>query len=73
MTALRLRGPRPPHDLIDAAIESHGAARVLLAAVASLLRPRARPPDLTRLPNHLRRDVGLPPQIDPPHRFGPLP
>ena len=52
-------------DPIRHVIETHGAVRVLLAAAAALLRPRARPPDATRLPAHLRRDVGLPP-LPPP-------
>ncbi|MCK0169352.1 hypothetical protein MWU52_17495 [Jannaschia sp. S6380] len=60
MTALRITSPRPSRDLIDHAIARHGAGRVLLAALLALLRPKARPPDAASLPDHLRRDVGLP-------------
>jgi hypothetical protein len=58
MNALPLR-PRPARDVIDAAIAAHGPARVLVAALAAMLRPRARPPDRATLPPRLRRDVGL--------------
>ena len=58
MTALPLR-PRPPRHLIDAAIAAHGPGRVIAAALAAMLRPRARPPDAPPVPPHLRRDVGL--------------
>ena len=57
MNAIRLTSL----PLIDAAIETHGAARVLLAAAVALLRPKARPPDVMSLNAHLRRDIGLPP------------
>ena len=69
MNALRLGGPPP--DLIRDAIDAHGAPRVLLRAIAALLRPRARPPDRRRRPRvvpmnaHIRRDIGLPPDHAP--------
>ena len=57
-----MNATRPtPSNLIDAAIEAHGAARVLLSAMRALLRPKARPPDTAHLSPHLRRDIGLPP------------
>ncbi len=65
MTALRLSPLRSSRALIDAAIEVHGPARVLLAAIVALLRPKARPPDAGDLPAHLRRDIGLPPEAPP--------
>lgn len=69
MNALRLGGPPP--DLIRDAIAAHGALRVLLRAVAALLRPPARPPDRRRgagivpMNAHIRRDIGLPPDHAP--------
>ncbi|PWJ20938.1 hypothetical protein [Jannaschia seohaensis] len=60
MTALPLR-PDTSRTAIEIAIDAHGPGRVLLAALAALLRPRARPPDTAALPSHLRRDIGLPP------------
>lgn len=60
MTTLRMIPSRPKRDLIDAAIETHGAARVLMAAVKALMRPKPRPPDIAALSPHMRRDIGLP-------------
>ena len=74
MNALRLTTPAPsPRTLIDAAIESHGPVRVLLAAAAALLRPKARPPDMVELTPHLRRDIGLPPPRARPPDVADLP
>ena len=67
MTAIR-HAPGDPHGLIDAAIDAHGAARVLARAALRLLAPRPRPPDAAALSAHLRRDIGLPPEIVSPHR-----
>lgn len=53
-----------PVPSIDAVLAAHGAGKVLAAAVAALLRGRfrkTRPPDASRLSNHLRHDIGLPP------------
>lgn len=61
MTAIRLP-TRPAHPLIDQAIAAHGPHRVLFAALRALVRRRARPPDLDRLPEAIRRDIGLPPR-----------
>ncbi|WP_179379239.1 hypothetical protein [Jannaschia marina] len=60
MTAVRLRAP-VAHPSIDDIIARHGPRRVLLAALRALLRPRARPPDVRYLSNHVRRDIGLDP------------
>ncbi len=68
MTVLRLIPPPPSRDLIDAAIATHGASRVLRAALRALLHRPARPPDASRLPAHLRRDIGLPPLPPAPSR-----
>lgn len=67
MTAIRL-APRDPHGLIDAAIDAHGAGRVLLRAALALVAPRRRPPTPSHLSPHLRRDIGLPPEAVRPHR-----
>ena len=64
MNALRLNdsGATARH-LIDEAIASNGASRVLFAALLAVLRGRperkARPPDGLYLSTHLRRDIGL--------------
>lgn len=65
MTALPLH-TRPSRDAIDTAIALHGPLRVLLAAARALLRPKARPPDVASLPDHLRRDIGLLPMAHVP-------
>ncbi|WP_043918701.1 hypothetical protein [Jannaschia aquimarina] len=77
MTLVYLHAPARDADAIRDVIERHGPARVLLAALAALLRPRARPPDAIRvvdLPDHLRRDIGLdvPMAPLPPQRAGHL-
>lgn len=56
--------------LIDAAIEAHGPLPVLRAALRALM-PRRRQV-VTDLPDHLRRDVGLPPLPDAAPRFLPF-
>ncbi|UWQ17474.1 hypothetical protein [Jannaschia sp. M317] len=63
MTALRLPSA-PTRDIIDTAIALHGPGRVLLAALRAMVRPKSRPPDAA-LPDHLRRDLGLPPMPPP--------
>ncbi|WP_139215002.1 hypothetical protein [Palleronia marisminoris] len=57
---------RTPSSVIDAAIAEFGARRVFLLALRAVLAPRQKPlPSADHLPNHLRRDIGLP-RIDPP-------
>jgi len=54
---------------IEAAIAAHGAWKVLIAAIAALLRGRmrkARPPDAAQLSPWMRADIGLPPVAAPP-------
>jgi len=69
------RGDLPSPDLIDKAIETHGALRVLRAAVATLLAgvahsvahsmTHARAPK--EVPDYLREDLGLPSPPPAPH------
>jgi hypothetical protein len=72
MNALPLRPAQ--RNAIHVAIDTHGAGRVLLTALAALLRPRARPPDADALSAHLRRDLGLPqhPPASPSQRVEPF-
>jgi hypothetical protein len=54
-------------------IASHGAPRVLVAALVAMLFPRAFRPlatQMSELDDHLRRDIGLPPIAKPPDRPG---
>lgn len=64
MNALRLNDPAmKERQLIDEAIATNGASRVLFAALLAVLRGRpgkkARPPDALYLSAHMRRDIGL--------------
>ena len=61
--------PISPLASIDVVIAHHGAAKVLLAALVALLRPRAPRPlaaRLSELDNHMRSDIGLPPKAASP-------
>lgn len=55
-------------DLIAAAIARHGPRKVILAALRTLMRPRAANAAGIGVPAnaHLRRDVGLAPEQPPP-------
>lgn len=50
---------------LDDVIAAHGARRVLVAALAALFHPppakRRKRHDAVALSNHLREDIGLPP------------
>lgn len=52
---------------LSALIAAHGPWRVLGAALIALLRQAIRPgaPDVDSLPDHLRKDIGLPPRGSP--------
>ncbi|MBZ4022920.1 hypothetical protein CKO11_10660 [Rhodobacter sp. TJ_12] len=53
------------HLHLETLIALHGARRVMLAALAALVRPRMRPPlaeQFAELDDHMRRDIGLPPR-----------
>ena len=52
---------------LDRLILRHGALRVLWAFVRRMLRkPRVARPIQVGLSNHLLRDIGLPPEPEPP-------
>jgi hypothetical protein len=56
---------------LDDVIETHGRWRVLLALLARPKRPKAKLPPLG-LNAHLRRDVGLEPQVESGPPWDPL-
>lgn len=78
MNALPIQTIRPPRDVIDELVTNFGIRQVLLAVIKRMFK-RSRPPDadelhraLSRarvegLSDHLRKDMGLPP--DTQHRF----
>ena len=57
-----------PRATIDRLIDRYGFWRVLGTVVATLLRRRTRAKQLgvEHLPDHLRRDIGLPPSEHSP-------
>lgn len=46
-------------------IAEHGAWRVFLAALWALLTVADRAPAVDQLPDHIRKDIGLPPRGSP--------
>ena len=50
----------PPDITLTRLIDRHGAWTTLRAFAAALWRRRSRPRDAATLPDHLRRDIGLP-------------
>jgi len=72
MNALPLNTPHTPREVIDDLIANFGFRRVFLAILSRMVR-RSRPPDTAPFPelarqakvdglsDHLRRDLGLPP------------
>lgn len=59
--------PLPPlSPAIDALMHRDGATRVLAATIAGLFRAAMLRRDLAAMPDHMRRDIGLPPRADPP-------
>lgn len=70
---MTLATTNPPAETLAALIERHGAAATLRAFGAALAaravqRRRARR-DVAVLSDHLRRDLGLPPQVEPATRY----
>ena len=64
---LKIPASARSEERIAALIEEFGAWRILGAALKALLSRWPRPAiDLAHLPDHLRRDVGLPPEQGPP-------
>lgn len=72
MNALPLDNAQTPGEIIDDLVASFGARRVLMAVITRVFR-RTRPPDSRSFPklrwqpgvedlsDHLRKDLGLPP------------
>lgn len=57
----------PPHITLTRLIDRHGAWATLRALAAVLWQHRPRRPAPHALPDHLRRDIGLPERgADPP-------
>jgi hypothetical protein len=68
MNAIILRDTTRPARAIEALVAWHGFWPVARALLAQLPFPRLRrrglpPADLDGLPDHMRRDIGLPPGI----------
>ena len=62
----------PLRPELENLLTRHGTARVILALMRALLNPRrrkTRPPDVSRLSPHLRRDIGLPVETEAPRRW----
>ena len=68
MTLTQLHaGETSPRIFIDALIARYGTWRVIRALIAGLMAAnRSRRPGIEGLNDHLRRDVGLPPDHPPP-------
>ncbi|MCX7889250.1 MAG: hypothetical protein N2422_05895 [Rhodobacteraceae bacterium] len=66
MNAVHFEAGQPLLAELRGVIRRHGAIRVILAMGVALLRPVRHPrtirPD--ELPDHLRRDIGLPPRTE---------
>ncbi|MGO4854881.1 hypothetical protein [Phaeovulum sp. W22_SRMD_FR3] len=57
----------PTIPSIESVLAAHGAGKVLRAALLALLRGQGDPEKaLVALPDHLRRDIGLPRSAAPP-------
>lgn len=56
----------PLRVAMDALMHRHGGIPVLIAAVAALFRAAMLRRELSAMPDHIRRDIGLPPRSDPP-------
>ncbi len=61
-----LGAPAPLPVAIDALIAEHGSWRFFFAAVTGLMRAPVIRRDIEFMPDHLRRDIGLPTDRDPP-------
>lgn len=63
------KGPCTAEIALARLIERHGAWETLRAMARVLTRHRRRRPRAEKLPNHLRRDIGLPPAPEPGRRY----
>ena len=62
-----------PDHALSSLIDRHGTRAVLRALAAVLIRRRRARPGVVDLPDHLRRDIGLPERGElPPELRGPL-
>jgi len=59
----------PPHITLTRLIDRHGAWSTLRALAAVLWQRRPRRPGTRVMPDHLRRDIGLPERGDDPPRL----
>jgi hypothetical protein len=57
--------------VLEELIASHGRLRLALLLLLALIKPPVRPPDARDLPDHLRRDIGLPDLPPAVPRLGP--
>lgn len=78
MTDTTLSPEAPPPDItLTRLLDSHGTLPTLRTLASVLWARRRRPAQAHDLPNHLRRDIGLPPRPTPrptprpPDRLGP--
>lgn len=66
-------GDLAPHHALTDLVDRHGTRTVLRALAAVLIRRRRTRPGAIALPDHLRRDIGLPERGQPPPPLrGPL-
>lgn len=68
MNAYPTAKPALAPDLAEL-IARHGRLRLTVLLFRALMRPPARPPDAAALPDHLRRDIGLPDLPPAGHRL----
>ncbi|GKY89175.1 hypothetical protein [Sinisalibacter aestuarii] len=66
-------GVTPPEAILTRLIERHGAWPTLRALWAVLIRRGRRRAQADSLPDHLRRDIGLPERGEPPPLRHPWP
>lgn len=62
-----------PRFDVETVIRRHGVVAVLRALIAALVTGSHKPlPDATHLTAHLKRDIGLDPEVFQPPTIGPL-
>ncbi len=62
-------GRTPPEHILNALIDRHGARATLRALARALIWRRRHRANIHALPDHLRRDIGLPERGEPPPRL----